>query len=374
MADDSMKIHFLSRSLHDDGHVSRNNSAGHLQAFASVGEVSELPIPSRVVDKLTGFGAKIRALRKMPEMGRTLNARIEAETSSPGPHILLHTVLSPWDLRASKGLDPVWDRFDHRIANVIDNVDLDARVSESLNRYDFVTCFCDDLRMEIERRFEVPTLHWPAHTDVLGHASVETRRPIDLLEVGRRDRARYERIESFCRSSTDRPFILDFTTRPNPNFSAPAAIEFERLMNTYARAKVAFCETPATNVRFKGRAPLTGRWVHAWTAGCTVIGTRPGGSGVEALTDWPESMLVLPEKPEDQIPFILDVLADEDGLRRRRHRNAAEALRRHDTRHRLAALLDRLNLPRPDRLKSMLDSIESKAESIAVDIKPEHVS
>ena len=369
-----MKIHFLSRSLHDDGHVSRNNSAGHLQAFSTVAEVSELPIPSKVVDRVGGVGAKLRALRQMPEVGRSLIDRIRMETGSPGPHILIHTVHSPWDLRASSRLDPVWDRFDHRIANVIDNVDLETRVSQSVTRYDLVTCFCDDLRRELEGRFAVPTLHWPAHTDVLGHVSVGDRRPIDLLEVGRRDRSRHERFDAFCRSSADRPFMLDFTTRPNSNFPAPAAIEFQRLMSTYARARLAFCETPATNVRFKGRAPLTGRWIHAWTAGCTVIGTRPRGGGVEALTDWPESTLELPENIDDQIPFILDVLDDEEGLRRRRHRNATEALRRHDTRHRLAALLDHLDLPNPDRLDSMLDSIESKAESIENGIDLEHVS
>ena len=376
MRDHVMKIHFLSRSLNDDGHVSRNNSAGHLQACASIAEISELSIPSHAVVGVgvgvAGLNAKVRSFREMPALGRSLIDRIKEETSSPGPHVLLHTVMSPWDLRVARRLGPVWDRFDHRVANVIENVDSVNHVTRFLSQYDIVTCFCDDLRGDIERDFDVPTLHWPSHTDVLDHASVGDQRPIDLLEVGRRDRDRYHRMEAFFRASPDRPFMLDFSTRPNPRHPAPAATEFARLMNTYARAHVALCESPASNVRFKGRGPLTARWVHAWTSGCTVIGTRPGGRGVDRLVDWPESTLELPGNPDDQIPFILEVLADRDGLKRRRHRNVIEALRRHDTRHRLASLFDRLGLTRPDRLSSKLASIESKAVEIEATLAAEH--
>ena len=92
----------------------------------------------------------------------------------------------------------------------------------------------------------------------------------------------------------------------------------------------------------------------------------------DRLVDWPESTLELPGNPDDQIPFILEVLADRDGLKRRRHRNVAEALRRHDTRHRLASLFDRLELTRPDRLNSKLASIESKADEIEAAAAAEH--
>lgn len=122
-SDQLVKLHFLSRSLHDDGHVSRNNSAGHLQAWASIAEISELSIPSRVFAGVPGLNAKVRSIRKMPAIGRSLIDRIKEETSSPGPHVLLHTIMSPWDLRVARRLGPVWDRFDHRVANVIENVD-----------------------------------------------------------------------------------------------------------------------------------------------------------------------------------------------------------------------------------------------------------
>ena len=369
-----MKIHFLSRSLHDEGHVSRNNSAAHLAACASVAEISEISIPSRAVEVTHGLSAKVRSIRKMPALGRSLIDRIKEETSSPGPHVLLHTIMSPWDLRVASRLAPVWNRFDHHVANVIENINSGSRASRFLSQYDIVTCFCDDLRRDLERDFGVSTLHWPSHTDVLENTSVGSRRPIDLLEVGRRDLDRYRRIEAFFRASPERPFMLDFSTRPNASDPAPAAVEFSRLMNTYARAHVTFCETPASNVRFEGRGPLTARWVHAWTAGCTIIGTRPRGSGVDRLIDWPESTLELPGNPDDQIPFILEVLADRDGLKRRRHRNAAEALRRHDTRHRLASLFDHLGLTRPDRLNSKLAEIESKACKIEAALTAEHRS
>ena len=81
LRDHVMKIHFLSRSLNDDGHVSRNNSAGHLQACASIAEISELSIPSHAVVGVAGLNAKVRSLREMPALGRSLIDRIKEEFS-----------------------------------------------------------------------------------------------------------------------------------------------------------------------------------------------------------------------------------------------------------------------------------------------------
>ena len=357
-----MKIHFLGRSLDGDGHVSRNNSSGHLEAIRSCVETAELSIPFEVVNVVGGPVKKIRARWSLRSVGRRLAERMESELGTPGPHVLLHTVLSGWDLRLIEHLGSIWNAFDHRVVNVIENIRPDHPVAPVLSRYDFMTCFCDDLRMKLEAAIRRPSLHWPSHTNVLAFASLQPRRPVDILQVGRRDRARFDRLDAHCRTATaGRPFLLDFTTRPNPAFPDSGPVELERLMGAYARSKVAVCETAETTPRFEGRSPLTTRWVHGWAAGCTVVGTRPTGSGVAELIDWPESTLEWPDDPEMEIPFLESLLADEQGLRRRRHRNVAEALRRFDTRHRLASLLDALGIAKPDPLQAALDRLEVEA-------------
>ena len=159
---------------------------------------------------------------------------------------------------------------------------------------------------------------------------------------------------------------LDFVSRTR-NTRYTSEEEFRLLAATYGKSKTAFCFDPSKLDRFHARSPLTERWVHAWTTGCTVIGTAPTGAGVAAASDWPEAMIDLPETPLEAIEATEAILSDEAGLARRRVRNVAEALRRHDTRHRLGQLLDDLDLPRPEALKAGIEALQSKADAIEAD-------
>ena len=75
-------------------------------------------------------------------------------------------------------------------------------------------------------------------------------------------------------------------------------------------------------------------------------------------------MIDLPLDLGAAIKGIEALLSDEAGLAERRVRNAAEALRRHDPRHRLCALLDDFDLPRPDALTTGIEALKARADAI----------
>jgi hypothetical protein len=160
----------------------------------------------------------------------------------------------------------------------------------------------------------------------------------------------------------DRLF-LDFVTRTQA--TPLAEEEFGLLMATYSRSKVAFCYEPSGIKRFRGRSSLTGRWVHAWAAGCTVIGKAPTLPAVAEQMDWPEAAIDLPPETEASIKLIEAILDDTEGLARRRRRNVAEALRRYDTRLRLRDMLKLVETPIPEALSDGLNQLETVARAIS---------
>jgi hypothetical protein len=199
---------------------------------------------------------------------------------------------------------------------------------------------------------------------VLQYGTTSDFRPLDLLVIGRRLPKLYDPIHLHFNQPENRRFSVDFQTR-TINFSAPAQEECQLLLGAYARSKIAFCFEPSgAHPRFRGYSPMTERWPHAWASGCTVVGKRPTGRGAAEQMDWPEATLELPDTPEDAIAFVESVLADTQGLNRRRLRNVAEAARRHDTRHRFRDLLTALDLPVPEKLGQGLQQLEQMANAL----------
>jgi hypothetical protein len=300
---------------------------------------------------------------------RTRRARAPAlcrtvrDTLDPaGPNLLIAWALNARHARFARLLDDVWTVFDHTILNVVDTLQPDHLPRRDLERFDLVTSFCGDLADAHAAEAGVEALHVPPHTDVLGFHSARAFRPVDLIVVGRRDKRLHAPLHAYFNAPGRDRIFLDFVTRTQMQTAAEE--EFRLLMATYGRSKAAFCHEPSGMARFRGRSPLTGRWVHAWAAGCTVFGATPTGRGVASLTDWPEATIDLPAEPGEAIARIERILDDAPGLERRRRRNVVEALRRHDTRLRLRDLLGHLGITPPDPLRAGLDALEARARAI----------
>jgi hypothetical protein len=359
-----MKIFYLFHELSGRGPVWFNGMWGHLSALRDSADTSFLAIPLEPPDVARRPLDRImrRVRRREPPWAARIRDQIRAECDPNGPNVLLHIALSRSHLDWSDWLEPVWSLFDRRVLYVVDALQPEQVWAGRLQRYDLVACYCRDLGDALGAAHGVPTLYWPSHTDVLGFHSAADFRPIDLIVVGRRDTRQHGPLHRhFNDPGRDRIF-LDFVTRTQGPTTAEE--EFRLLTLTQARSKAAFCFEAGDRPRFAGRSPFLARWVYAWGAGCTVFGSRPTGIGAAAQMDWPESMFDLPGDSAEAIGFVEAVLRDEEGLRRRRRRNVTEALRRHDTRHRLRGLLAALDLEEPPTLQRGLDRIGARVRDL----------
>ena len=300
--------------------------------------------------------------RKKHGIGSYLRQRVVENLDHAGPNVLMVWAHNSSDINLTRLLNAVWDQFDHTVLNVVDTVQPDHVPNGDLAKFDLITCFCGDLAAAFENATGVRSRYFPSHTDVLNFHSISEFRPIDLIVVGRRDKAVHAPLHRYFNAPEQRRIFIDFVTRTQMDTTAEE--EFRLLMNTYARSKAAFCYEPSAIDRFKGRSPLTARWIHAWAAGCTVFGSKPQGRGVESQTNWSEATIELPSSVSAAIETVEKVLDDGPGLARRGRRNLTEALRRHDTRRRLQDLLGELGIPLPEALQSGLKSIEERAQAV----------
>ena len=358
-----MKVFFFFDDFSGQGPVWLNVMWPHFNTVSESADATILekpPIPQPNRSRLT---FRWNDWRQTRVLGKGIRKRVLRDLDPNGPNVLLVGSLNPRDVRWSAVLHPIWSAFSHRVL-LVDDVFQPRRISPKLlSRFDRITCFCRDLADEFERASGVPTLYWPAHTDVLNFHSTSDHRPIDLIVVGRRNWRLHGPLHHHFNAPERQRIFLDFVTRTKMKLSCEN--EFRLLMATYSRSKAAFCFEPSDLSRFEGRSPMTSRWIHAWSSGCTVFGKRPTGSGVKGQMDWPESTIDLPDSPMAAIRLVEDTLCDEDAMRRRRKRNVIEAIQRHDTRHRLRDLFSNLNLPLPAQLQDGLAKLTHRAEELS---------
>lgn len=357
-----MKLFLLGPDLWSPQPVWMNIFWPHYQVMSKILSTTFLPMPPS--SKATGpVGRRLANMALRARKDNNLTDLVREGLDQKGPNILITYALGAADVLSSRLLNSVWDDFDYRVLLVVDTLQPDHLPDGELSRFDLILSYCAEAAEDFTRVSNVPSILFPPHGDTLAYHSLQKYRPIDLLLVGRRDADRHAPIHRHFNSPNSNRLSLDFVTRTQTT-PLPEE-EFGLLMATYGRSKTAFCFEPSDNTRFRGRSPLTGRWLHAWVSGCTVIGKAPSGTGVKAQMDWPEATIELPEDNQAAIEAVEAILNDAEGLARRRKRNVLETLRRHDTRLRLRSLFKELDLPLPETLIAELSRLEKTADEIS---------
>lgn len=246
----------------------------------------------------------------------------------------------------------------------LENVEAEQLRASDWAVFDRVLCFCPQLAQALDAALPVPVGYWAPHLDVLRFHDTRTTRPVDALFLGRSRTDLLFELQRRFAAPGDSRLCLDFVTRSQADRLQPAEAEFRLLFDTLAKSRATFCFAPHDVPRFKGRSPLLSRWVHAWAAGCVVLGTRPRAPEAQPLMDWPGAMIDLPDTLPEAADRVEAVLADPAALRRQGARNVAEAMARHDTRFRLRDLLRDLDLDIPPALASGLQQVEDRAGAL----------
>lgn len=361
-----MKVFFLTPDISGAGPVWTNLFWAHYNAIASAVPTVCLSTPFRERHPMRTVRAwqnRQERIRYAAELQKTVLDNLDPN----GPNLLINWTLSHNDILRARCLEPIWDKFSHKVLAILDTMRSPFIQSDVAGRYDRLTCFCADQTAELQEVIGTKTLWLAPHTDVLKFQNARAHRPIDLLVVGRRWSEIHEPLHFHFNAPERETISLDYVSR-TASFSTTAEKEFGLVMGTHARAKISFCFEPSNIPRFQNRSPFTERWAHSWASGCTVVGTAPKGTGTADLQNWKEATFELPDTPAAAIELVEGLLADTEGLRQRRFRNIAEAAAHHDTRHRLRVLLEDLNIPLPDTLTAQLAELSHISETMRAQI------
>jgi hypothetical protein len=347
--------------------------------IASLREAVSLPSVGCLIEFEDVFAACCNATILPVRNGRDGRATLPVDLPTPrGESLLLVVTMSPAQVPWVLDTIPDWrSRFDRVAAYVFDAVlhPYEAakpgwrrrlsHYSRTFSRLDHLFIpfagHVDDWRHVYGR----PVSYLPMACDVVRFGSGSPHRSIDVMGYGRQHLAHsfalaeaYNDPESprsyYFTEHMDASVILDF--RQHRRF-------FWKFL-TRSRIGLAY-DVLAVNPG--GRFPfsfVSQRWFELIAAGCLVAGRRPTCPEADALLDWEDATVELPEPVDEMLETIETLLADTDRLEAAHRRNHAQALARHDWRYRTGDLLDALELLHPDGLRRQLDALHARREAI----------
>ena len=212
----------------------------------------------------------------------------------------------------------------------------------------------------VAQQYGVPVHFVPAACDVLRFGANRPGRMIDVNGYGRQDQ---ELIRLLERRMND-PAASRFFYHTGPgcmplvrHAEAQRRIFWKFL--THSRIGLAY-DPMTTNEN--GRFPysfIALRWFEMITAGCLIAGRRPTCPEMDDLFTWEDSTVELPGDPEQAADALGGLLDDPERIEAAHRRNLEHALAAHDWRHRIATMLDLLDLPHPDPLRRGLEALAS---------------
>jgi hypothetical protein len=280
-------------------------------------------------------------------------------TLGKGCNVLLIVGMVPHFLLSMYTLGPLLKQFDVRIGYLLDGFDpesIDAAIAPHLDHLFVIDA---KLAEQVNQRQLVPTHFMPIAINMDKAQLQPGRRSIDLLSYGRRNEFLHQQLLHHIQSSNHSLFY-HYSTMLHPvslNLDEHTLLHSQLL----SQSKISLCFD--ASARFRGLSPLLYRWLEAWAHGCVVAGKKPSGLGVAELLDWQDSTFELPDDRADWVPFLDELLADEDRLAEVALRNYQQASQRHDWRDRLLRMLMVTGLPIPPQLQEGLDELQRRVGS-----------
>jgi hypothetical protein len=281
-----------------------------------------------------------------------------------GPNVLIVIGLGARFLLSMLALGPLLQKFDLKIAYLLDGIDpaeIDREVIPHLDHLFLITAEMVD---EVTASLPLKASFLPLATDVLRqgaqHLGNRLERGIDIINYGRTQPELHQVLQRYYnQGDSQRMYFHTTFTGTNVASHQEHIMLMTKLLN---KSKINICFEPSALPRFRGYSPLLLRWLEGWACGCAIVGKRPFGKGVGQLLNWENSTLELPDNSSDWIPFFEDLLNNEALLLEISQRNYQECLLRHDWRYRIRDIFTTLSLPIPAQLQLEIDLVQTKAE------------
>lgn len=260
---------------------------------------------------------------------------------------------------------PQWrKRFDVVCAYVLDAFMHQTPRHQSVSRFSSLIGTLDHVFIPMtacaeayQKAFEIPVSFIPYACNVIEFGSNSCSRPIDVIGYGRQH-TQHSQIISDQYNTLDSDRLYYFTSHMNiatvNDFYAHRSLFWKILQ----RSQIALSYDPITTN--PDRFPfsfITQRWFECLTAGCLIVGGRPNCPEANKLLNWQDSTVEMPPDHDSVIPFLEDLLSDKERLNAAHQRNYLHCLASHDWCHRIAEILDYLNLDYPPSLQRALESL-----------------
>lgn len=283
-------------------------------------------------------------------------------TLGAGPNVLLAIGMGTSSLRMIPALGSLVKKFDVRLAYLFDLYEpqyLDRQIISQLDRLFIPIAEITD---KVNENFPGKASFLPHAFDVLTYGSDNRHRCIDITSYGRRNPDLHQCLQKNFNQPESPRFYFHST------FSQPRVDSYREhrtlLAKLLAKSQISLCFEPSEIERFYGYSPVLTRWFEGWAAGCTIVGKRPFGKGVEELIGWTNSTIEIPDTPSEWIPFFEEILGDKPMLQENTVRNYRECLLRHDWRYRIKDMLETVGLPLPENLQAEIGQLKQKANEL----------
>ena len=273
--------------------------------------------------------------------------------------LLLIVARSPADLRALYSVKEWRGRFRYVVGYVIDAYHLDG-FSCATRSFDHIFTTTQAGAELVRTRYGVSSSVLRTGFDCLNWSSTSEDRSIDLLGFGRQPQSVHCHFQrAFHRHDTS---FLYLHSPIGATYGPAVWTERPMMLKLMQKAKLSLAFHLL--VEPQGGRPvsmfLTSRWLESLAAGCVVVGRRPEGEMTDAMLNWADATIELPDDMSACTGLLKELAADSALLRRMRHRNVFEMCRQHDWRYRIRDILEHFGLPLPSKLHLDLVALDRK--------------
>jgi hypothetical protein len=256
------------------------------------------------------------------------------------PEVLYLNALTDWSRRCRKKvciLDELWEYEVPRLRPYL----------KTLKQFDLVLIACEGSVRAVAQNIERPCHFLPPAVDTLRFTPLLRPSPrcIDIYSIGRRQAHLHD---ALCRLAEKRNLFYLFDRSGGGDSVTPDHRQHRSSLADLARRSRCFMVAPALvdqSQHTRGQIEVPTRYFEGAAAGAILLGQRPACRSFERLFDWPDAVVEVRPDGSDCEEVVWSLLTDTSRCERISHRNATEALLRHDWVYRWKQVLQLLGMP-----------------------------
>lgn len=325
--------------------------------------VAEL-LDARIVSPATPASAPLRQAWRAARAGRLLLGRREL-ADQPSIGLLVAVGQAPSDLVAGFAAVDAVDRAAVAVARIEElypgDLPLRADVRAYLRRFDHVFLGAEQACAPLEAELGVPVTHLPPAVDAVafGRGALASPRPIDVYAMGRRHAPYHDAMLARAERSGELYLYDTFTGNP--------LIKDHRAHRANLRGLVRRTHAFVVNLARMDEPGRTGgeevgfRYFEGAAGGAVLVGSRPAGPSFERLFPWDDAVVELVRDGSDVDEVLDGLAADPARVARIRRDNVHGVLDAHDIAHRVAQVLETVELPHTPPLEERMQRLRHLA-------------